>query len=170
MTADELVEWMPASAPTIEGLWTSPDRRFLVTDDDRLALAEWDDTGWQDQASASDGPDGAGRPLGTLRVTLDRDALDGAGGPIPLVVARAAGLRPGARRTFPTRYGPVALSFEGNEPSRGSLRPIALAAGASAGDALVITLYPGARAATVSVVPGDPSAAAPAPAPEEKNR
>lgn len=44
----------------------------------------------------------------------------------------------GVRRTFSTRFGPLTLSFDGVTARRGSVRPIALAAGALVGDAIVV--------------------------------
>ena len=50
MTVDEMAGWVPAGRRGIEALWSAPDRRFLVTEGDRLALAEWGDS--PEEASA----------------------------------------------------------------------------------------------------------------------
>jgi len=44
MTIDELADWVPGGHASIETLWSSRDRRFVVTDDNALMLAEWHDT------------------------------------------------------------------------------------------------------------------------------
>ena len=59
----------------------------------------------------------------------------------------------GDRRTFATRYGPVALSYDGPVATRGSVRPIALAVSAFAGDTLVVSFRPDIDGATVELVP-----------------
>ena len=64
------------------------DRRFVVGDDDALALAEWADT-------PTGGLELHDRPAGTLHVTVDDAVLAGASGPVPRTIARALGLRPG---------------------------------------------------------------------------
>ena len=136
------------------------DRRFVVGDDDALALAEWADT-------PTGGLELHDRPAGTLHVTVDDAVLAGATGPVPRTIARALGLRPGCRRTFPTRYGPVAVADDGQAATRGSLRPVALAVGAAIGDELIIALYADGRESTVTVVPADRPAPAVSRAPEE---
>lgn len=146
MTIDELADWIPGGQASIEVLWSARDRRFVVTHDDALALAEWDD-------ASADGLTDREPPAGTLRVAVDDGVLAGVPGPVPAALAHTLGLRRGGRRTFSTRYGPVAVAHDGDVPTRGSIRPIALAVGASVGDELVIVLYPDGREATVSVVP-----------------
>ena len=44
MSLDELAAWLPGEFADVETLWSARDRRFLVGDDDALALAEWADT------------------------------------------------------------------------------------------------------------------------------
>ena len=165
MTADELADWLPGPVETVDALWTGRDRRFGLTDSDALALAEWDET-----PAADDRLNGGERPAGTLRVAVDDDVLGGGRGPIGLALARALGLRRGSRRTFPTRYGPVAVGYDGDMPSRGSIRPVALAVGAVVGEELVIALYSGGREATVSVVPAARPERAMSPTLEENRR
>lgn len=41
ITADELAAWLPGGRDRIEALWSARDRRFVVSDGDRLGLAEW---------------------------------------------------------------------------------------------------------------------------------
>lgn len=155
LTIDDLTAELPGDWwDRVEGLWSARDRRFTVTDDDELALAEWDA---DPTPAAAPGP--APR-CATLTIAVDRDVLGGAGAPIPPAVARAAGLQRGSRRTFTTRFGPVPLTFDGEMPTRGSVRPVALATGARVGDELVITLYPDRHGADVSLVPSVRPAAA----------
>ena len=57
----------------------------------------------------------------------------------------------GMRRTFSTRFGPLTLSFDGVTATRGSVRPIALAAGALVGDAIVVRFAPDTEQAGVAL-------------------
>lgn len=43
MSINELTEWLPGRDPAVLGLFSTRDRRFHRTADDRLALAEWGD-------------------------------------------------------------------------------------------------------------------------------
>ncbi|MGH9138656.1 MAG: hypothetical protein ACRD0G_16700 [Acidimicrobiales bacterium] len=104
MTVDELAVWVPGSRESVEALWSARDRRFVVTDSDALALAEWPDV-----AEATGGVNGREPPACTLRVAVDDGVLGGAAGPVPSSLAHTLGLRRGSRRSFPTRYGPVAV-------------------------------------------------------------
>ena len=107
-------------------------------------------------------PRSNGQRPGTLRIAVDRDVLGGGSGPIPTSLAHALGMGRGSRRTFATRYGPVALAYDAEAPTRGSIRPVALAMGAAIGDELAITLYPDGNEADVSLVRStrpDPAAA-----------
>ncbi len=69
---------------------------------------------------------------------VDSDLLRGDESSVPDGIVRALGIGLRQRRTFSSRYGPVTLANDGTEPSRGSLRPIAMAAGASPGDVLAL--------------------------------
>ena len=73
-----------ADTPGLEALWSGADRRFVVDDDDALALAEWAD-------APTGGLELHGRPAGTLHVTVDDAVLAGASGPVPRAVARGTG-------------------------------------------------------------------------------
>lgn len=146
MAVDELTAWVAGDQDAVEALWTVRDRRFFVTDDDALALAEWG-------GDETDGSDGSAQRPGRLRSTVDQQVLAGAGGPVPPALAHALGLGHGDRRTFTTRFGPLTLAYDAGQPTRGSLRPVALAVGAVVGDELVITLYPDRREADVELVP-----------------
>lgn len=43
MSMDELAEWLPETPANLEALWAARGRRFVVTHENALALAEWDD-------------------------------------------------------------------------------------------------------------------------------
>ena len=73
-----------------------------------------------------------------LWVRLDADALRGAMAPVPLSLVEQLGLSPGNRRTFAGRYGPVTLQRDGDRACRGSVRAVALAAGAGVDDTLML--------------------------------
>jgi hypothetical protein len=85
--------------------------------------------------------------------------LRGASEPVPLHVVEALGLPCGGRRTFTTRFGPVALSHKATQPIRGSMRPVALAAGATEGDALLLEFDAATGDASVELVLASSSAA-----------
>ncbi len=73
-----------------------------------------------------------------LWVRVDTDVLRGVEATIPAALVEGLGLSAGGRRTFASRYGPVALVHEGPQPTRGSVRAVALAAGADEGDTLLL--------------------------------
>lgn len=141
MTLEAVAAWLPAPHGDAKSAWWS-DRRFVVTDD-RVALAEW---------GTDDGVPGGCVPVPTLRIVVDHDVLAGRSGPVPRGLVGALGLRPGTHRTLSTRYGPLAVLHDGDTPTRGSVRPIALAVGAAVGDELTIAIYPDRGDAIVTVV------------------
>ncbi len=73
-----------------------------------------------------------------LWVRVDTDVLRGGEAVVPGALAEGLGLRAPARRTFSSRYGPIALAADGPHPTRGSVRAIALAAGARHGDTVLL--------------------------------
>lgn len=77
-----------------------------------------------------------------LTVEVDPPLTAGSPAPVPPALVRALGLGLGQRRTFASRYGPVTISNDGPEPTRGPLRPLALGAGAEPGDSLVLGFGP----------------------------
>ena len=154
----------PSDATAHEGRLRR-DPRFIRVDRHHFELAEWGGTPFREApppAPAELFP-GAGRaaPSGRsqLRIEVDAAVLRGASAAVPLSVAEALGLACGGRRTFTTRYGPVALTRTADLASRGSVRPIALAAGARAGDALVIDFDAATGDASVDAVLASQSAA-----------
>ncbi len=73
-----------------------------------------------------------------LWVRVDADVLRGSEAPVPAALAEGLGLDRLARRTFSSRWGPITLTYEGPQPTRGSVRAVAMAAGAGAGDTLLL--------------------------------
>jgi hypothetical protein len=89
----------------------------------------------------------------TWAVTVDDAVLAGRPGPAPEDLLAQMRVPPGASRTVATRYGPFSVCNAVDGPQRGSLRPIAMAAGATVGDVLVLRFVPDAPAAGVEVRP-----------------
>jgi len=140
LTIDDLAAWIepdqrPGLAATI-----ARDCRFVRTAADRWELSEW-----------GSAPDGSAL---RLELAVDDDVLIGAEGSLPVTLAHALGLRPGRVSRFATRFGPLALSYDGERAIRGSVRPIALASGAVAGSMLIFSLTPGLERAEVELVAG----------------
>jgi hypothetical protein len=73
-----------------------------------------------------------------LWVKVDNETLRGAEADVPVALVEGLGLGPPARRTFASRWGPVTLAYEGTQPTRGSVRAVALAAGARVDDTLLL--------------------------------
>jgi len=73
-----------------------------------------------------------------LSAIVDDDLMRGGECSVPESIVRCLGIGWRQRRTFSSRYGPVTLTNDGAEPSRGPLRPIAMAVGAGPGDVLVL--------------------------------
>ena len=73
-----------------------------------------------------------------LWVKVDADVLHGSEAPVPAALAEGLGLDHLARRTFSSRWGPITLTYEGHQPTRGSVRAVAMAAGAGVGDTLLL--------------------------------
>ncbi len=164
MTAAELVAWAGQGSGH-QASWRQAlrrDHRFVAVADDRFELAEWGGTtatsGTSNVPAGPAGPDGdeeMDQPApGTWTVAVDEDLLSGGSGPVPRSLLAQLGVAAGATRTIATRYGPLALCNVAEGPRRGSLRPIALAAGAAAGDVLLLRFAPGATSAGVEVVAG----------------
>lgn len=135
------------------------DARFTAIGDGRVQLADW-------PAAAE-----PRRPLGeasvrdlkrqhlahvALRIGVDSALLSGAPGTVQPGLVTSLGIVPGATKTFATRYGPVALGYPAGGPRHGSLRPVALAAGATCGDTLILRFCTD-HTATVVVEPSLPA-------------
>ncbi len=86
-----------------------------------------------------------------LWVRVDADVLRGAEAAVPVALVEGLGLSPLSRRTFRSRWGPVTLAYDGLQPTRGSVRAIALAAGARPDDTLLLGFSPSHQDVTVEV-------------------
>ncbi|MGH9055631.1 MAG: hypothetical protein ACRDYY_07180 [Acidimicrobiales bacterium] len=132
-------------------------RRFRRDSDGRIALSSWGEPRMETaprksrpakvsprrqprRASGSTAPappPRAGSRL-WLWVRVDENVLHGCEADVPVALVEGLGLVPPARRTFSSRWGPVTLAHDGLEPKRGSVRAVALAAGARAEDTLML--------------------------------
>jgi hypothetical protein len=73
-----------------------------------------------------------------LWVRVDAGVLRGSEAPVPVALVQGLGMAPPSRRTFASRWGPVTLAYDGSQPTRGSVRAVALAAGARSDDTLLL--------------------------------
>jgi hypothetical protein len=73
-----------------------------------------------------------------LWVKIDEQALRGSEAPVPVALVEGLGLEPPARRIFSSRWGPVTLAYDGTQPTRGSVRAVALAVGAHLDDTILL--------------------------------
>jgi hypothetical protein len=117
-------------------------RRFRRAAGDRFALAEWIPEGAEappasamrrEDMTAQASPDGRL----WLWIRVDADVLRGAEAVVPAALVEGLGLGSGCRCTFSSRYGPIGLAHD-SPHTRGSVRPVALAAGAREGDTLLL--------------------------------
>lgn len=128
-------------------------RRFTRSAAGRIRLASW---GTEERSSTKKSPRSpakrdrskpdrepadpapASQPRLWLWVKIDDDVLRGSVAAVPAALVEGVGLAPLARRTFSSRWGPVTLAHDGPQPTRGSVRAIALAAGAQQDDTLLL--------------------------------
>ena len=158
MTTQELREWTaapPSRAATATNISPRDDKaalrrdaRFVRIGPDDWELAEWGAVPYEDAFNFA-GPGG----VRSLCIEVDHATLAGSGGAVPQALVESLSMVDGGRRTFATRYGPLALSYDGLLATRGSVRPIALAVGALAGDTLVVSFRPDIDGATVELLP-----------------
>jgi hypothetical protein len=126
-------------------------RRFRMEIDGRVALADWDGPanealgkGHADAAvgrrAVGPGPAPAVGEDGRLMlwVRIDTEALRGGEASVPLSLVEGLGVAPGSRRIFSSRYGPITLAHFEAAAKRGSVRAVALAAGAGINDTLLL--------------------------------
>ncbi len=161
MTATELsATAMPTT--TLDGRLRR-DIRFVRIDRDHFELAEWGGEPFAEPSPAPaelfPGAAAGRRGRSRLRIEVDAAVLRGRIDPVPLAVVEALGVPCGGRRTFTTRFGPVALSHAATQPTRGSMRPVALAVGARAGDTLVLEFDAATGDASVELEPASSSVA-----------
>lgn len=131
------------------------DARFVRVSADEFELTEWGNVPYRD-VPAGVAPTGDEADRCWLEVGVDEAVLAGAAGCVPAPLATALGLREGDRRTFTTRFGPVALAYDGGRAVRGTLRPVVLAAGAGMGDVVALGFHPRDGSAMVTLVPSRP--------------
>ncbi|GGQ21252.1 sigma factor-like helix-turn-helix DNA-binding protein [Streptosporangium pseudovulgare] len=81
------------------------------------------------------------------RVDINAEHLRGSGSPLPTGFAAHLGMAPGGQLTAATPSGDVVISWH-NQPTMGSIRPILVAAGASEGDHVFLTVSDGGELLT----------------------
>ncbi|MFC4058313.1 sigma factor-like helix-turn-helix DNA-binding protein [Planomonospora corallina] len=81
------------------------------------------------------------------RVDVNAEHLRGSGSPLPTGFAAYLGMAPGGQLTASTPSGDVVISWH-NQPTMGSIRPILVAAGASEGDHVFLTVSDGGELLT----------------------
>ncbi|MBG0815091.1 sigma factor-like helix-turn-helix DNA-binding protein [Planomonospora sp. ID82291] len=92
------------------------------------------------------------------RVDVNAEHLRGSGSPLPTGFAAYLGMAPGGQLTASTPSGDVVISWH-NQPTMGSIRPVLVAAGASEGDHVFLTVSDGGELLTrylPAAVPGIP--------------
>ncbi len=128
------------------------ERRFTHTSDGAVSLVEWE----QSPAGTSTGAGRRGPTVGNARVKVhtpcdqaeqerlwlwvrvDGDVLRGSEASVPVALAEGLGLAPLTRRAFSSRWGPVTLSYDTLQATRGPVRAVALATGAKVVDTLLL--------------------------------
>ncbi|MDQ2826834.1 MAG: hypothetical protein M3Y04_07735, partial [Actinomycetota bacterium] len=152
MTAAEMTDMSQVGGgPAIADNRLVRDPRFVRVDPVRFELVEWGSEPFAPAAASTEPPELFPRRA-HLRIEVDANVLRGASDPVPAAVMEALGVPCGGRRTFTTRFGPVALGHKASQPIRGSVRPVALAAGAAVGDALVLEFDAATGDASVELV------------------
>lgn len=97
-----------------------------------------------------------------MGVIVDADMLRGSGAPVAPAVATAIGVEPGAQATFSSPAGPVLITWHlasTHGPRRGSVRRLAQAVGAAAGDTLVLAFDLAQSSLTPTRIPAHASRA-----------
>ncbi|GGL10531.1 sigma factor-like helix-turn-helix DNA-binding protein [Planomonospora parontospora] len=93
------------------------------------------------------------------RVDVNAEHLRGSGSPLPTGFAAYLGMAPGGQLTASTPSGDVVISWH-NQPTMGSIRPVLVAAGASEGDHVFLTVSDGGELLTrylPAAAPGIPA-------------
>lgn len=127
------------------------DARFLRVGVQEFELADWGGEPYREVPAAGTGA--TGEACCWLQIEVDEAVLGGATAPVPVPLVAALGMQPGTRRTFATKFGPVALAYDGDRPMRGTLRPVALAAGAGLGDVVALGFHADENDAVVTLIP-----------------
>ena len=150
IAADLAAAGRTTEAPVLESALRA--RGFTHSSDGAVSLVEWG----RSRAGTSTG---AGRPSPTvgkarvrvhtpcdqaeqerlwLWVRVDGDVLRGSEASVPVALVEGLGLAPLTRRTFSSRWGPVTLSYDTLQATRGPVRAVALATGAKVDDTLLL--------------------------------
>ncbi len=160
LTGEEIAAHLAAGGRTLTA-GALRDRRFRC-DDGAYRLADWGPRpaakatapqverpriarGRRPEAGAGTEEPGEREPL-WLWVRVDAAVLAGDEAVIPTSLVEGLGVAPLNRRSFATRYGPVVVANDGAAPTRGSVRAVALAAGARVGDTMMIGFRPDGHA------------------------
>ncbi|MDQ2729113.1 MAG: hypothetical protein M3Y91_14925, partial [Actinomycetota bacterium] len=119
-------------------------KRFACGPDAALRLADWD------VGASSPAPPSPPVPVSPsetmlsadgrlwLWVRVDAEVLCGGEAVVPGALTAGLGMTAPTRRTFSSRYGPIVLACDGPQPTRGSLRAVAMAAGARVGHTVLL--------------------------------
>jgi hypothetical protein len=129
MSFGELCSWLPSEI-SVSGLVAELQRNpmFIETGPDRWELADW-----------------GGEPsvhLVRISIPVTHDVLNGNEAELSSDIASSLRLRPGVPMTFATRFGPIAVAYDGARVMRGSARPVVLASGAAVGDVVWFVIDP----------------------------
>ncbi|MER5647915.1 sigma factor-like helix-turn-helix DNA-binding protein [Streptosporangium sp. NPDC002524] len=90
------------------------------------------------------------------RVDVNAEHLRGSGSPLPTGFAAHLGMAPGGQLTASTPSGDVVISWH-NQPTMGSIRPVLIAANASEGDHVFLTVSDGGELLTRYLPAASPS-------------
>jgi hypothetical protein len=137
------------------------DRRFILRAGSILAMREQDDPQPVTRGTRPEETRGAFRIAGVwnLRIEVTHDALRGSGRPLSNGAAEAAGLEPDLSFGVEFDGGSVMFSWDGRQPTLGSIRPILMDLDCVEGDTLLLPLD-GPEPRTARVVRGVDLAAA----------
>ena len=140
MSYGELCSWMPSEiSSSVLAAELRRNPTFIETGPDRWELADW---GGEPSAH-----------LVRIRIEVTPEVVSGAEAELSSGIASLLGLRPNVAMTFGTRFGPMAVSYDGSRVMRGSARPVVLASGAAIGDVLWFVIDPRDLAVEVTVDP-----------------
>ena len=139
MDFSELQLWMsPEISASALANQLNRNPMFIETGPDR-----WELTDWGGEPSAH---------LVRIEVQVTSEVVSGADAALSSEVARSLHLRPGKQVVLATRFGPMAVAYDGVRVTRGSARPVVLASGAAIGDVLWFVIDPRDWTVEVTVV------------------
>ncbi len=140
MSYSALCSWMPAQiTASMLAIELNRNPMFVETGPDRWELADW---GGEPSAH-----------LVRIGIHVTPEVVSGAEAELSGEIATLLRLQPGVPLTFATRFGPMAVIYDGWRVMRGSARPVVLASGAAIGDVLWFVIDPRQSAAEVTVDP-----------------